>query len=339
MIVNFFFDNRIGGPHINIFRISKIFKRKIINVTVGKSNFSKINLINLRFHHKFLFFFEVILNIFQIIFLFRKKDCIFISNSIFNIAPIIAGSFLNKKTYWYLLEEPTFFGKLLFKFVNFFFNFNILSISKKICNDLNVKNYKYFPPYIEKKKIKLKKINKGKLKIVSVGNINKVKNHYFAIKSLENYSSEFIYSIVGSKINTQLKLYNFIKNYIKKNFLQKKIKLLGFKNSKDVENILLKNDIFLLPSLTEGCPISLLEALSLGKLCICTKVGDIPLIVKNNKNGFLIDLNSTSFLKTLRKIKNMHPTQIRKIQMAAIKTVSKNFSNKKIYKSIFKKNI
>jgi len=327
MIVNFFFDNRIGGPHINIFRISKFFKKKIINVTVGKSNFSKINLINLRFHHKFLFFFEVILNTIQIIFLFRKKDCVFISNSIFNIAPIIAGSFLNKKTYWYLLEEPTFLGKLLFKFVNFFFNFEILSISKKICTDLNVKNYKYFPPYIKKKKINLKKINKEKLNIVSVGNINKVKNHLFVIKCLENYSSEFIYSIVGSKIDTQLKLFNFIKNYIKKKFL-------SFKNSKDVENILLKNDIFLLPSLTEGCPISLLEALSLGKLCICTKVGDIPLIVKNNKNGFLIDLNSKSFLKTLRKIKTMHPIQIRKIQMAAIKTISKNFSNKEIYKSI-----
>ena len=69
MIINFFFDNRIGGPHINIFKIANKFeKKKILHVTVGKSNFAKFNLINLRFLSKLLYPVEVIINVFQIIF-------------------------------------------------------------------------------------------------------------------------------------------------------------------------------------------------------------------------------------------------------------------------------
>lgn len=335
MIINFFFDNRIGGPHINISRISKIFKTNIINVTVGKSKISNFNLTNLRFYNKFLFFFEIITNTFQIILLFKDKRCIFISNSIFNVAPIIAGTILNKKTYWYLLEEPTFFSKILFNITKIFFKFEVLSISKKICIDLKIKKFKYFPPYIKKKKIRLRKITKKNLKIVSVGNINKVKNHLFAIKCLTSYSNNFNYQIVGSKINTQIRLFNKIKKLIKERNLRSKIRLLGFKKQIDVEKILLKNDIFLLPSTTEGCPVSLLEALSLGKLCICSKVGDIPMIIKNNVNGFLIDLNEESLLKILVKIENMNSLEIKKIQKEAIKTIEKKFSNKKIYDYIF----
>ena len=50
-----------------------------------------------------------------------------------------------------------------------------------------------------------------------------------------------------------------------------------------------KNDIFLLQSLTEGCPISLLEAMSFGKICICSKVGDIPIIIEDGFDGFLLE--------------------------------------------------
>ena len=63
MIVNFFFDNRIGGPHINIFRIFRSIKNtKITNVTIGKSKFGKINLINLRSFHKILYPLEIIMS-------------------------------------------------------------------------------------------------------------------------------------------------------------------------------------------------------------------------------------------------------------------------------------
>ncbi len=336
MIINFFFDNRIGGPHINIFKISKILKKKIIHVTIGKSNYSEINLINLRNISKFFYPFEIIINILQIIIHFRKYNCIFLSNSIYNIAPIISGAILGKKTYWYLLEEPNFFSKIIFFSINKLFKFEILTISKNICKELKIKNYKYFPPYICQKKIKIKKLNNRQLKIFSVGNINKVKNHFFAIKNLSKLKLNYKYKIIGSKINTQAHLYNYLKNYLVNNKLKKKVKFLGYKKQIEILKIINKFDIFLLPSITEGTPISLLEAMSLGKICVCSKVGDIPLIIKNNQNGFLINLNEKSFLKTIYKIKRMREKEIKKIQINAIKTINKNFSDKEIYSKILK---
>ena len=335
MIINFFIDNRLGGPHINFFRISNIFKTKVTNVTVGKSSFSKIHLLNLRYMSKFLYPLEILINSIQIIFLFKNKKCKFISNGIYNIAPIIAGSLLRKKTYWYLLEEPNLINKLTYRVMNFLFKFEVLSISKKICKDYKILNFQYFPPYVQSQKITLGKISKSPLKILSVGNVNKVKNHFFVLESLSKYKSEFQYDVIGAKLNTQSNLFRSIKKYIKLQNLSKSIRFLGYKNQREIKRITKKKDIFLLPSLTEGCPISLLEALSMGKICVCSKVGDIPLILKNNINGFLIDLNEKSLNKTLDKIINMDQKSLKNIQLNAIRTVKEYFSKKKHYKFIF----
>jgi glycosyltransferase involved in cell wall biosynthesis len=65
-----------------------------------------------------------------------------------------------------------------------------------------------------------------------------------------------------------------------------KIFLLGMR--KDVPRLLKQTDIFVLPSLKEGLPMVLLEALALGKPVIATKVGGIPELINDGVNGMLI---------------------------------------------------
>jgi glycosyltransferase involved in cell wall biosynthesis len=48
-------------------------------------------------------------------------------------------------------------------------------------------------------------------------------------------------------------------------------------------------DIFVLPSLREGFPNVLLEAMAVGLPIICTNVDGLPEIVNNGQNGFLVD--------------------------------------------------
>ena len=48
-------------------------------------------------------------------------------------------------------------------------------------------------------------------------------------------------------------------------------------------------DIFVLPSLREGLPMSLLEALAVGKAVIATRVGAIPSVIQHERSGLLID--------------------------------------------------
>jgi glycosyltransferase involved in cell wall biosynthesis len=64
------------------------------------------------------------------------------------------------------------------------------------------------------------------------------------------------------------------------------VKFLGFRD--DVKEIYKILDIFVLPSLSEGLPLSLLEAVASKVPVIASKVGGIPEIIKDGINGFLI---------------------------------------------------
>ena len=58
----------------------------------------------------------------------------------------------------------------------------------------------------------------------------------------------------------------------------------------DVPAVLAAADIFILPSLWEGLPIGLLEAMSMGKAIIASNVDGTTDIIEHEKNGYLIEL-------------------------------------------------
>lgn len=68
--------------------------------------------------------------------------------------------------------------------------------------------------------------------------------------------------------------------------LQDKITLQPFRQ--DVPDVLAAADIFVLPSLWEGLPIGLLEAMSMGKAVIATEVDGTREIVQDKENGLLV---------------------------------------------------
>jgi glycosyltransferase involved in cell wall biosynthesis len=56
----------------------------------------------------------------------------------------------------------------------------------------------------------------------------------------------------------------------------------------DVPQVLPQFDAFVLPSLTEGLPIALLEAMAVGVPVVATSVGDVPRLVKDGETGLLV---------------------------------------------------
>jgi glycosyltransferase involved in cell wall biosynthesis len=68
--------------------------------------------------------------------------------------------------------------------------------------------------------------------------------------------------------------------------LTDRVKLLG--NRSDVPQLLKRADIFVMPSLTEGQPIALLEAMSLGMPILATSVGGIPSTARHEKESLLV---------------------------------------------------
>ena len=61
-------------------------------------------------------------------------------------------------------------------------------------------------------------------------------------------------------------------------------------------------DAFALSSEYEGMPISLIEALAVGAIPVCTPVGGIPNAIVDGKNGFLShDASETAYYEALKR--------------------------------------
>ena len=69
--------------------------------------------------------------------------------------------------------------------------------------------------------------------------------------------------------------------------IQKNSTLTGALNQDGVREQFAQADIFVLPSLAEGIPVVLMEAMSSGVPCVTTPVNGIPELIQHEKTGLL----------------------------------------------------
>lgn len=68
--------------------------------------------------------------------------------------------------------------------------------------------------------------------------------------------------------------------------VSEKVRFVGYRS--DVPELIASFDTYVLPSLWEGLPLALLEALAQGTPIVATTVGGNPEIVEDGTNGFLV---------------------------------------------------
>lgn len=78
--------------------------------------------------------------------------------------------------------------------------------------------------------------------------------------------------------------------------LQKKVIFKGRASGMGLSREYQKAGVFVLPSVYEGSPLTIFEAMAAGIPVIATKVGEIPFFIKDGKNGFLVSSNDQSAL-------------------------------------------
>lgn len=105
--------------------------------------------------------------------------------------------------------------------------------------------------------------------------------------------------ILGSSPRNQSIYYNQLLRVIKKSKLREKVIFVGYIDQKDLPIYYSIFDVFVLPSLHEGTPVAILEAMAMKKIVIASKVGGIEEIVSENKTGFLIEVGDCDNLSKI----------------------------------------
>lgn len=101
------------------------------------------------------------------------------------------------------------------------------------------------------------------------------------------------------------------------------IEIAGWQLKPDGLRMLCDSDIFMLTSRWEGLPISLLEAMALGKVCIVTNVIGNKDVIVNGENGFIAN-NKEEFVEIIEKLRK-NPELFNKISKNARKCIEEEF--------------
>jgi len=87
--------------------------------------------------------------------------------------------------------------------------------------------------------------------------------------------------------------------------IARNVQFLGGQSREHTLEILIKGDVFALPSYAEGLPYSIIEALAVGCPVIATDVGAVRDIIRNEETGLLIDAgNIDQLVDALRRMAN-----------------------------------
>ena len=221
----------------------------------------------------------------------------------------------------------------------------IICLSKqyiKYSNELKnfIKKIVIIPPLINQKfkRIILKKPNKQKLIITTVGRLVDYKNHQILIKAAEELPKNIFINIIGNGPK-----YKYLTKLIEKKNLHSQVKIFKNINDNSKIKILQKSDIFCFTSKSraESFGIALLEALSIG----------LPLIVSNNKgsgmmemikhrhNGLIFQNNDKDDLKDKIYYLNNNKKLLKEFSKNSLELYEKKFNPKKFipkFKNFYK---
>jgi glycosyltransferase involved in cell wall biosynthesis len=115
--------------------------------------------------------------------------------------------------------------------------------------------------------------DKDSIILLGVGELSDRKNHGVSIKALSKIENKNVHLVIAGTGEKKEEFLNLAKEY----GVSERVHLLGFRT--DVAELLKSADIFLFPSVQEGLPVALMEAMSCGLPVVCSEIrGNIDLI-------------------------------------------------------------
>ena len=165
--------------------------------------------------------------------------------------------------------------------------------------------------------------------IGSVGNIKPIKGHENLIQTMAILRKKEQYDVILAIIGEIYPKYASYKTMLDKLItslgLADRIFFLGFRD--DIPEILQAIDYYVLPSISEGLSISLLEAMAASRPIVATDVGMNSVVIQHGVNGLIVPPNSNEALaEALQKVIS-DPELSEEMGKKARKTVCSKYSS------------
>ncbi len=174
-----------------------------------------------------------------------------------------------------------------------------------------------------------KKITNEPIKLLFLSRLVKEKGIFELIDAFKNLSKkrEDIELIIAGDGEAFSAVQERLKN-------QKNIKLTGFVEGEEKIELFKTSDLYLLPSYTEGLPVSVLEAMLFGLPILTTNVGGLKTFFKNEEMGYFINTKETKDIE--EKIELLLSN---KKKMEEISTFNYNYAQKYLTNEIVAKEL
>jgi len=178
-------------------------------------------------------------------------------------------------------------------------------------------------------KLEIKKefgIEEGERIVLSGGRLSWEKGLEYLVYSAKRVINEFpaVKFLIAGEGPEKEKL----KKLVEKLLLKNKVVFTGYR--KDLPFIIKTSDIVVLSSLWEGMPNLLLEAMALGKPIVATNVGGCKEIIKDGKNGFLVEVKDVENLAERILVLLKNQTLCTKMGERGFEIVKSNFALSKM---------
>lgn len=158
---------------------------------------------------------------------------------------------------------------------------------------------------IRKERRRELQISENDVVLLSVGELNKNKNHSVIIQALAGLKLPNVkYLIVGKG-----SLKEELDEKIKALSLEAQVRLLGYRT--DIADLYKASDIFVFPSYREGLSVSVMEAMASGLPCIVSKIrGNVDLIDDNNGGYLCASTDQGSFALAMKDLIQNEETRL-----------------------------
>ncbi|MFM2052940.1 MAG: hypothetical protein RL456_977 [Pseudomonadota bacterium] len=167
----------------------------------------------------------------------------------------------------------------------------------------------------------------GPVRLLSVGRLAPAKGQLLMIEALGRLHREgvaFEMTVVGDGPDRAR-----LEEEAARQRLGGRVRFTGSLNQAEVHALLREADAFVLPSLAEGIPVVLMEAMASGVPCVTTPVNGIPELVRHEVNGLLATPGDVDALTAELRRMVADPALRARLREAALAQVAQSFHHER----------